>query len=121
MTGTLAHTITEALRYWQAQKADGVPVSERVKGLERCLRDCWPFTREWKYLCERCGDLGWEYVLCAGDQTCGRDKAHLPHEFVVPCYCEKGRAKLQTPTRAEDYTQAVKTQKPARTFSRFGQ
>lgn len=39
--------------------------------------------------CEACDDSGWRAKSCDGTHTviCGRRRAHLPHNFVVPCEC----------------------------------
>ncbi len=43
--------------------------------------------RVWKTECDTCEDTGWEYFSCPGDETCGRTKTHLPHNYVKPCLC----------------------------------
>jgi len=83
------------------------------------LKAAWPKGREepWHYACEPCGDTGWRYHTCPGDATCGRKSEHLGHEYVVYCWCEKGRA-LQPKARQETDELAAlgKVAKP----SRFG-
>lgn len=41
----------------------------------------------WKTECPACEDTGWEYCQCNGGPTCGRQRAHAAHQFVVPCPC----------------------------------
>lgn len=115
----LGDTLLEAMRLWHAQAADGASFQERADGLEKTLRAAWPQTREWKYLCERCRDYGWEVVQCDG-RHCGRRHPHGPHEFVVPCVCAKGREKEpKSADVSENFTEAVKVSKP-KGFTRFG-
>ena len=103
--GTLAQTFAAAMQIWDQQKAEGVPEAERQAGLEKTLRVAWPQVREWKYLCDRCGDTGYEYRHCP-EIHCGRPfklpgqkpddyagrACRVPHGYVVPCACEKGQA-----------------------------
>lgn len=114
--GTLAQTFIEAMRIWDAQKAEGVPLADRLSGLEKTLRAAWPVTREWKYLCASCGDYGLQMGTCDGDASCGRHRAHLPHEYGVPCWCEKGKPFRKREPQPGDFTDAGKT-KPAKTRS----
>jgi len=48
-------------------------------------------------LCEACDDSGWLPKSCDGthDVICGRPRAHLPHDFVVPCPCRGMNANYQ--------------------------
>lgn len=112
--GRLAAAFREAMKVWDAQKADGVPFAERLCGLDALLRQVWPQTRPWKYLCQNCDDLGLVMATCQGDATCGRSKPHLPHTFGTPCWCDRGPRfrEKQRPT-ADDFTQAGRT-KPTR-------
>lgn len=88
--GTLAATYVEAMRLWDAQRADGVSLELRLVGLEKTLRAAWPQTRAWKYLCDRCQDVGLSIETCPGDATCGRVKPHLAHSVGTPCWCKAG-------------------------------
>lgn len=86
---------------------------------ERLVRQRWPFAREWKFVCQRCDDYGLEMACCPGDRTCGRDKAHLPHEFGVPCWCSAGAKFQKRALNPEaDFQQAGKVQKPMKRFGR---
>jgi hypothetical protein len=112
----LVATFKEAMVQWDRQKAEGVPLLERVGFLANILRLAWPKGREtdWKYLCNACSDYGLEMHDCPGDATCGRGKPHLPHDFGRPCWCSNGakfRAKTRTP---EDFAEAGRTSKPTR-------
>lgn len=113
--GPLAQTYIAAMEIWDTEKADGVPLAERIRHLEQTLRVAWPQTREWKYLCVSCDDVGLIWSSCAGDTTCGRHTPHLAHVFGRPCFCEKGlrfREKPK-PTR-DDFTAAGKSKPMAR-------
>ena len=104
----LAATIREAIRFWDAMKAEGASLSQRVSSLEKTLRLCWPTRRPWTYTCETCGDYGLEMSSCDGGErpTCGRSKPHLSHEFGRPCWCAAGARFRQPVRRVEDFTQA---------------
>ena len=113
----LAETIRVAIGFWDAMKAEGATLAQRTASLEKTLRLCWPFSREWHYTCEKCGDYGLEMSTCDGGEraTCGRRKPHLEHEFGRPCWCAAGARFRQPERRAEDFTQAGKvTRKPTR-------
>lgn len=95
----LVQSIMGAIAQRDAQKAAGASDAELDANLEATLRACWPVTREWKYLCETCGDTGWRVQTCPAD-PCLRDRPHLPHEYVTPCWCAKGQHQRAKP--AED-------------------
>jgi hypothetical protein len=106
----LVQTYMAAMRHWDAQKSDGVSLCERLIGLEKTLRACWPFTREWKYLCVECSDFGLVMATCPGDATCGRSKQHLPHDYGTPCWCSQGiRYRAKPKPSADDFTAAGKS------------
>lgn len=132
--GQLAAAFREAMVIVDQQKAAGVSQAERLQGLDQVLRAVWPQTREWKYLCERCSDTGWESRICTPEASCGRPfrlpsqraddytgqgKCQPGHAYVVPCWCEKGQAlrrgllKQPAPMKPEDFTQAARS-KPSR-------
>ncbi len=111
--GALAATYENAMRLWDAQKAHGLSFSQRLTGLDQTLRIAWLQGRgaDWKYLCSRCSDYGFEMHDCPGDATCGRPKAHLPHDYGTPCWCDAGKRFRDKPKRShEDYADAGKTQ-----------
>lgn len=117
----LVRSIYTALDQWDTQKADGVPHEERAQYLERTVRACWPFVREWKYLCHLCNDTGLVMHECSGDATCGRGKPHNWHTYGVPCRCGKGSGfRPRTPT-AEDFQQATRGRAKSRSFTKLGQ
>lgn len=117
--GILAQTLKAAMGFWDAMKADGASFQARCEALERTLRASWPFTREWKYLCQTCGDYGLEMLECPGDTTCGRLKPHLPHDFGRPCWCSAGARFRGKPKPApEDFAAAGKTK--SKPFTRIG-
>jgi len=120
--GALAETFIEAMRIWDAQKADGVSKADRVTGLAKSLEAAWPKGRDttWKYLCDHCHDYGLEILTCPGDATCGRSKPHQAHEWGNPCWCSKGqRFKVPAKPSAENFSAAGKTPKRS-AFARIG-
>lgn len=102
--GQLGAVFTEAMRIWDAQKAEGVPQAERIAGLRETLKAAWPQTREWKYLCQSCSDYGLVMNTCPGvkDAICGRSNPHQAHEFGTPCWCDAGRRFRPKKASAED-------------------
>lgn len=120
-TGPLVTSYTEAMRFWDEQKVAGVPIADRVRALEGLLRDVWPFTRAWKFVCHACDDRGLVITACPGDATCGRAKLHLAHDFGTPCWCALGhRFRPARPPSPDDVEAAGKIKKPVRSMSRFG-
>lgn len=112
--GRLASTFRVAMKAWDEMKAEGATLQARVDGLEAMLRDVWPFTREWKYLCANCEDGGLVFQQCPGDASCGRHKAHLAHSYGTPCWCSLGNRFKSKPRGADDFTAAGRTTKPTR-------
>ena len=116
--GVLAATVRAGCIEWASQKVAGASLQERVENLSKSLRQCWPFVREWHYLCAECSDYGLRIQACAGDATCGRSQPHLPHEFGTACWCHAGgRYKVKERTPDEAVMTAAKAR---RTPSRFG-
>lgn len=112
---SLTEIYAEAMRIWEAQKAEGVSKAERLEGLEKTLRVAWPQTREWKFSCRDCDDVGLMYAECPGNDHCGRTKPHLPHTYGAPCFCPKGAMFRSRPKpEPEDFKAAGKG------FSRIG-
>lgn len=125
--GPLAETYSAAMRIWEAEVADGVPLETRQQHLQTALKAAWPQTREWHYLCDRCSDTGWEPGICTPATPCGR-RFRLPgqrdddhtgqghcaegHSFVRPCVCPKGEARARQlqpkPVDPEDFQDAGK-------------
>lgn len=112
--GALAAAFREAMVLWDQQKAAGASFADRLKGLDALIRQVWPFTREWKFLCDGCSDYGLVMSNCPGDATCGRGKQHLPHEFGKPCWCSLGSRFKEKPRHADDFTQAGRSKQPTR-------
>ena len=110
--GTLAQTFYAAMEIWDRQKADGVSTADRLAGLEKTLRASWPQTREWKYLCGDCGDIGLIISQCDGGSACGRYKAHLPHSYGSPCWCKAGETYRAQPKPAPEDFKAAGRSKP---------
>ncbi len=114
-TSSLADTVAEAVRLRAAQKAAGASDAECDRYLEGVLRQSWPFTREWKYLCDKCDDTGLVMGDCSGDATCGRASIHGRHSFGTPCWCSAGNRFKAKPKTEDDFSQATaKTRKPTR-------
>lgn len=113
--GRLAAAYREAMRIMDAQKADGVPFLERLKGLDGVIRQFWPFTREWQYLCLGCRDCGLVIAECSGDTACGRHIPHQPHSFGTPCWCDKGKPfRPKAKPSPEDFQSAGKSKPMSR-------
>lgn len=115
--GALAETYRVAVHLWDSEKADGVPLKERVAHLEKTLRAAWPQTREKHFLCVNCSDYGLEIHTCDGERaTCRRKDGHLAHEYGKPCWCSVGaRFKPKAKPSPEDFSAAGKTvTKPTR-------
>ncbi len=112
----LAQAVLEALDQRQKLQLGGLDPVQLAKSFEAVIRSVWPFTREWKYLCQQCEDYGLIISNCLGDATCGRKPGHGPHEFGTPCWCDKGKPFRPKKTREpEDALAAVgKTSKPSR-------
>lgn len=116
----LVATFTAAMRIWDAQKADGIGLPDRITALGTALQLSWPQVREWKYTCRQCDDYGLVMAVCDGDASCGRAKRHLSHEFGTACWCSAGqRFRDKKAPTAEDFTSAGKA-KPAQKMTRFG-
>jgi hypothetical protein len=112
--GKLASAFRDAMHLWDQLKANGGTLADFLPGLERTLRDAWPQTREWKFLCSQCSDYGLVMAVCPGDATCGRTRPHLPHDFGTPCWCEPGkRYRVKPKPSPDDFTQAGRS-KPTR-------
>lgn len=139
----LAECVLAGIEQWADQKAAGATLAERRANLEHTLRAVWPQTRPWHYLCEACGDTGWQPRHCPS-QHCGRPfslprghrgglkdytgsstifcTSEAGHDYVKPCLCQKGRAMHQlleglSGVDGDDFTAAAK---PARGMTRLG-
>jgi hypothetical protein len=114
--GNLAASVAVAVAVWESQKADGVSFAERVAGLEQTVRAAWPFTREWKFQCPACDDLGLRIAECSGDASCGRSKPHLVHSYGMPCWCVLGKRfqEKRRPDPEDVLTQAAKVRQPTK-------
>jgi hypothetical protein len=116
--GVLSATIREALNLRAKMKADGMSQADLAKNFEGVIRSCWPFTREWKFLCVECSDLGLILHECDGNRQCGRHQEHLPHRYGTPCWCSLGARFKAKERKVEDFTQAGKTS--SKPMTRFG-
>lgn len=60
---------------------------------EEVLRQAVRPTRDaerdpWRHECLDCEDTGWVRGLtCDGGATCGRTRAHMPHDYTLACPC----------------------------------
>ncbi len=131
---SLSETIMAALRERAQMKAEGMSGEDLDKAFEQVVRDCWPFTREWRFNCTACNDSGWEISECPGDNRCGpstwRPGTHLPcpqrprkehaaHSYVRVCFCDAGQQLKSAPlSGGDDFSSATKS-KPKK-FIRFG-
>ncbi len=114
---SLVATIKEAVRLVDVQRKAGESPEAVAAYLERVVRASWPFTREWKYLCDRCDDVGLVMHDCP-KLSCGRRNLHLPHTWGEPCWCAAGQKfKGKPKPEPEDFSAAGKTKRPP---SRFG-
>lgn len=123
----LVQTFREAMRIYDAQKAEGVPKAERLAGLEQSLRAAGfgaatePLrAADW---CPKCENTGLQMPRedCPGDATCGKSRQHLAHEFGRPCWCVLGKRFKDRPQGGEDdFTVAGKAKPRAKTWSRMG-
>jgi len=113
----LGRLVMQAVSEAETLKANGGDPETVAKGLEAVVRELWPKGREsdWRELCAECHDYGWQTFQCSGDATCGRPKRHLPHDWVKPCWCEKGRALTPKPQQETDELVAIsKVSRPTR-------
>lgn len=136
--GPLARAFGDAMQIMDRQKADGVPFIERLKGLDGVLRQFWPFTREWKYVCRECDDTGLVMLTCRrgsrcdGISTrtdgpfqqpgkyqrfCAKDPdGDYEHDYGRACYCSLGARFRQPPKPSPDDFQSAGRRK----FTRIG-
>jgi hypothetical protein len=116
----LVATFKEAMAQWDRQKAEGIPLPQRVTFMANILRLAWPKGREgeWKYLCTRCDDYGLEIHECPGvDGRCESKwgtRAHPPHSYGTPCWCSAGAKFRPKVKAAEDFAEAGRVTKPSR-------
>ena len=112
---TLGQVAVEAAKIWHQMRENGASIEQCTTSMEAVVRARWPFTREWKFLCSNCDDVGLVMGDCPGDATCGRPRQHLPHSFGTPCWCGLGnKFKDKQPAAPEDFAQAGRTRKPTR-------
>ena len=77
---------------------------------ENVVRDRWPFTREWKYLCPLCDDTGLR-VSFESARIYGETRVWVGR----PCSCSRGERFRDRPKASDDFTQAGKAPaKPTR-------
>jgi len=117
---TFGAVIMRAVDEAAALRQAGADPAAVAAGLEAVVREHWvkPHgrTEPWRYLCEDCEDTGWRRQSCVG-RGCGlaNDRPHYPHEYVQPCWCDKGRARQPKAPAAVDTLASVgKVSKPTR-------
>lgn len=113
---SLAKHITDALKIADELRSNGMPKEQAIATIEQTVRQTWPFTREWMYLCAACGDYGLVMHSCDGQAgVCGRRKLHLSHEYGIPCHCAAGaRFEIRERTTDDAITAAATTRKMTR-------
>lgn len=124
----------DALRFMDEQKAAGVPLHERVKGLDGVLRSAWPQQRAWQYLCDRCDDTGLVMAVCRRGARCDgistrtdhrgetpgkyqrlcakHPESDYEHEYGTPCWCAAGAKFRDKPRPTPDDFKAAGKSKP---------
>ncbi len=133
--GPLATAYGEMMAICDQMKTDGVSREDRAKGIEATLRQMWPFTREWKYLCNECNDTGLVMRICRDGARCDgtstrADSSFQPagkfqrlctmqqsyeHEYGTPCFCSLGARFREKPKHdPADFSDAGRTSKPTR-------
>lgn len=139
--GRLSTAIIEAWDLRKKLKADGLSGAELDKGLEAVLRDFWPFTREWKFICADCHDSGFQVYVCRRGQRCSgistrtdgpretalhhrricatNPESDYEHEYGQACFCARGeRFRAKPKPEASDFTDAGKGKRSD--LTRFG-
>jgi len=115
MTDNLKTIGKDAIGYWHQLRANGASIADCTTSMEAVLRATLTVTREWKYLCNHCDDVGLVISECPGDATCGRARPHLPHSLGTPCWCPLGnKFRDKGPAPPEDFAQAGRVKKPTR-------
>ena len=110
----LGASVMEAVRLATKMKADGAFDAERFQVIEATLREFWPNTRVWRYLCKQCLDTG----LVIQDGITNRLGCVVDEGY--PCVCSKGKLFREKPLGGgDDYTKAGKVSKP-KGFTRWG-
>jgi len=110
----LGAAVMEAVRLASLMKADGADDATRFRVIESVIRECWPVTRVWRYLCEQCRDTG----LVVQDGVTNRLGGVVSEGY--PCTCGKGKLFREKPVGdSDDYTKAGKVSKP-KGFTRWG-
>jgi len=134
--GKLASAFREAMAIVDRQRDNGVPFLDRMNGLDAVLRQFWPFTREWKYVCRECNDTGLVMLVCQRGNRCDgistrTDGPHQPagkylrfcakdpdgdyeHEYGRACYCGLGARFRQHPKPSPEDFQSAGKSKPTR-------
>lgn len=134
--GPLATAYGEMVTLSDEMKANGATFEERQYGIDATLRQMWPFTRAWKYLCDRCNDTGLVMRICRDGDRCDgvstrADSAFQPagkfarlctlspdyeHEYGQPCLCSLGSRFRERPKHESgDFSNAGRgSQKPTR-------
>ena len=107
--GELINEIAELRADFRAQEATPDVIAQAT---ERLVRDRWPFTREWKYLCQRCSDTG----LVVADVL---NRLGVVVSEGTPCSCDRGRRFIPSNTET-NYAEAGKSVKAPKQWTRAG-
>lgn len=94
-------------------RRQGASPQALAQATENVVRDTWPFTREWKYLCPICDDTGLKLSLEAT-----RVYGELPVWIGRPCSCSRGERFRDRPKAEQDFTAAGKTPRQPTRFGR---
>lgn len=134
---TLGAIVLQILAIREDLRHQGATAETMARSTAQLVRDRWPFTREWKYLCDDCGDTGWKEGVCRVKGQCGRPfklpeqreddytgrgRCSPNHTFVTACHCLKGRSRHDQMFKirpTDDFESAAKA--PKKTFKRFGE
>lgn len=85
--GPFAKAMLACMRDYKQARAEGLSQAEAVKGIEAVVREVWPRPRSepWRYLCNACGDTGWQEVM-RHSRIYGEDVPYVDY-----CTCQEGQ------------------------------
>lgn len=115
----LAATFREAIKMWDAMRADGASLSACVRALETSLRAAWPQTpeREWPHWarvprCIHCHGYGLVIRTVTNRLGCVVEEG-------TPCTCQQGARYQEKPKAEADFTAAGKSAPKPKGFGRW--
>jgi len=109
MADALQTALRDALTLREQMRADGASQVECDALLEEALRAHWPFTREWKYLCELCQDTGLQL-----ERRPARVYGDALVDVGTPCTCRLGERFKPRRKADDDFIAAGRVSKPTR-------